>query len=144
MTREEMLARLERGEDPLHLSIDKWYDLFCHLISINSISDYDPSLQDDANNCALCEVHKGCRGCPIARYMNGRHCLGTPFYDYQLAYSYRNLYEMRAAALAEIHFLLFTEYLRHHPFRRLLYRLERFARRFGFRNIKEFILAFFI
>jgi len=144
MNREEMLARLERGEDPLHLSLDKWYDLFCHLISIHSISEYDPSLQDDSLNCALCEVHKSCRGCPIARYTNALFCRGTPFSDFQLAYTHRNLNEMRAAALAEINFLLFIEYLRHHPFRRFLYRLKRFVRRLGFRNIKEFIFAFFI
>jgi len=55
MTRDEMLARLEKGDDPLDVSIDKWLDMV-----------KKPTDNSGSQTCALCETYlfQGCLGCP--------------------------------------------------------------------------------
>lgn len=69
MTPEEMRRRLEAGEDPLDLSIQKWQDIV------------DGKGEEQGwKNCALCQVYS-CEGCPIAEagYV---FCHGTPYETY--------------------------------------------------------------
>lgn len=76
MKREEMLTRLENGESPLELSIEKWRDI---------IDGTGKDLSDQ--NCALCEKnsfpHKSnCDGCPVKEKTGENWCLGTPYIEY--------------------------------------------------------------
>ena len=115
MKREEMLERLERGEDPLELSIQKWRDIVEHLDHINSFDEYDDSLERGSLNCALCEVHSSCLDCPIATYVNhssevsdGRKyglCRYTPYFEFLAAVARQDLVAMRATAKKELRFL---------------------------------------
>ena len=57
MTREEMLKRLDAGEDPLDLSIEKWRDIVKHLNGIVKFGEYDWRIEKGRDNCALCETH---------------------------------------------------------------------------------------
>jgi len=62
MNREEMLTRLEKGEDALELSIEKWQD----------IKKSGEAVKIGFSNCALCHLYNTqanhtayCEGCPI-------------------------------------------------------------------------------
>jgi len=71
-----MLRRLNTGEDPIELSIEKWEDI---------VNGTGRDLQ--ADNCALCEVHRGptsleCGDCPIVKKVNDFGCAGTPYAKY--------------------------------------------------------------
>jgi len=116
MKREEMLERLERGEDPLELSIQKWRDIVEHLEHIQSFDEYDDSLERGSLNCALCEVYRSCLDCPIATYANrnssevpdGRKyglCRYTPYYEFFAAVARQDIVAMRATAKKELRFL---------------------------------------
>ena len=76
MKEKEMIERLEAGEDPLELSIEKWQDI---------LDGTGEELGDQ--NCALC-VKFGhnidCDGCPIAEdgYID---CQGTMYVPYRRA-----------------------------------------------------------
>ena len=79
MDREEMLARLKAGEDPLELSIEKWQDI------VEGKGD-DLTIE----NCALCELHNhaeddDCLECPIYQATGQRYCYGTPYQSYCLS-----------------------------------------------------------
>jgi len=70
MNRTEMLERLERGEDPLELSIQKWEDI------VNGVGE-----DEGRYNCALCYVYydKDCKGCPVKERTGHDSCDGTPY-----------------------------------------------------------------
>lgn len=80
MNREEMLARLKKGEDPLELSIEKWEDV------VDKGLDADQGWE----NCALCEKYfpsgcsDPCKGCPIFEKTGKHFCDGTPYEKYQI------------------------------------------------------------
>lgn len=69
MDRDTMLGRLEEGEDPLELSIEKWEDI------VEGVG-----FEDGIDNCALCEKYREyeCAGCPIDDSGNWG-CEGTPY-----------------------------------------------------------------
>jgi len=106
MNREEMLRRLKAGEDPLDLSIEKWEDIVNHLKSIRRASDFDESLEAQGDNCALCEVHEGCRSCPVCKRTGRENCSGTPYWEFRLAWRRYDLRAMRIAAERELEFLI--------------------------------------
>lgn len=116
MNREEMLARLDRGEDPLDVSIQKWRDIVEHLEHISSFDQFDDSLERGSLNCALCEVHSSCLDCPIVTHAkchspntaDGRKyglCRYTPYYEFFFAVARQDLAAMRTAAKKELQFL---------------------------------------
>ena len=109
MRREEMLKRLGAGEDPLELSIEKWYDIREHLQRINSFEEYDDTLERGSLNCALCIFFRSCLECPVVT-KNGKRleyvrCKGTPYSAFRIAVSCQDLDAMRKAADKEIEFL---------------------------------------
>ena len=106
MNREEMLRRLKAGEDPLDLSIEKWEDIVNHLKSIRRASDFDESLEAQGDNCGLCEVHEGCRSCPVCKRTGRENCSGTPYWEFRLAWRRYDLRAMRIAAERELEFLI--------------------------------------
>lgn len=55
MPREEMLKKLDDGEDPLDISIEKWERLI-KWMKLNP-DEYPDSQWYHASTCALCEVH---------------------------------------------------------------------------------------
>lgn len=67
-----MLRRLEAGEDPLELSIQKWQDIVD-----------GKGTNDLGKNCALCEVNDECNSCIIYQTLEKR-CAQTPYHDYIL------------------------------------------------------------
>jgi len=73
MTPEEMRRRIEAGEDPLELSIQKWQDI------VDGTGECF-----GAYNCALCYIHidSYCKGCPINE-AGHPSCHDTPYYDYR-------------------------------------------------------------
>jgi len=101
-----MLRRLKAGEDPLDLSIEKWEDIVNHLKSIRRASDFDESLEAQGDNCALCEVHEGCRSCPVCKRTGRENCSGTPYWEFRLAWRRYDLRAMRIAAERELEFLI--------------------------------------
>lgn len=95
LNRKEMLARLEKGEDALELSIEKWQDIV------------DGKGEDLlSQNCALCEIDgmqtdknpdlDECRSCIIFKKTGKSNCLGTPYYDIK---------DEKERALKELEFL---------------------------------------
>ena len=105
MKREEMLRRLERGEDPLDLSIQKWQDIVECLQKIRSVREFDEDLEQGGNNCALCEVFPDCEGCPVYEKTGQLLCDGTEYYRFRLAWRRGDLWTMRDAAEKELNFL---------------------------------------
>ena len=81
MTKKDVKQRLENGEDPLDLSIEKWE-------SICETDDIDTAigLDEGGDNCALCHVYflyrvyspENCVGCPVYKAANQQYCRGTP------------------------------------------------------------------
>lgn len=98
MEREDMLRRLENGEDPLELSIEKWQDIV------------DGKGEDEENsNCALCEkyqtnippiyyLQEACKGCPVFQKTKKRFCRDTLYHYYQYSKSTED-------AIEELNFL---------------------------------------
>ena len=107
MTREEMLKRLEAGEDPLDLSIEKWADLIEHLNKITNLKEYDERLEKGQYNCALCELYldNTCAKCPVKTATGSAECRKTPYRHFWCAWISENLEAMREAAIAELEFL---------------------------------------
>jgi len=89
--KEEMLRRLDDGEDPLEVSIQKWEDI---------VNGTGHDLH--ASNCALCHTHPSCIGCPIKELTGQEECEGTPYYKYHTAYGFTDKQE---AAKEELEFL---------------------------------------
>ena len=54
MNREEMLSKLKEGLSPLEVSILKWKDIIKRKGKDNA-----------QENCALCNAHYMCYGCPV-------------------------------------------------------------------------------
>lgn len=80
-TREEMLAELDEGYDPLEVSIHKWEAILTCLIKRDIHGAY--RTENGWYNCALCHVHNtvlggSCGECPIA-LSSGELCEGTPY-----------------------------------------------------------------
>jgi hypothetical protein len=105
MNRGEMLARLEAGEDPLELSIEKW----------QNIVD-GTAVDDGAFNCALCEKYYRerhgfssalfCTKCPVQLKTKRPFCNQTPYRDYVYAIDAgKTTQEQHEAAVAELAFL---------------------------------------
>ena len=107
MTYVEMIRRLEAGEDPLDLSIEKWEDIVKHLNKIHNFSDYNEMLEAGILNCALCERFFcfRCEDCPIETATGQPYCYGTPYVLFRKAQENRNLEAMRKEAIAELEFL---------------------------------------
>ena len=82
MTREEMLERLAKGEDPLDLSIEKWEDIVEHLNKISSFEEFNKEIEMGIYNCALCETYYdgSCIKCPVKILTGKAECQGTPFF----------------------------------------------------------------
>jgi len=80
MDRKEMLKRLEKGEDPLELSIEKWQDI---------VDGKDKGKEHGLRNCALCEKYcdTACKGCPISAKTSRRLCYETPYMEFSEAIS---------------------------------------------------------
>jgi hypothetical protein len=72
MDRKELKKRLENGEDPLELSIEKWEDI------VEKNNGQNPMYW---NNCALCLTfwNADCTGCPVRERTGHDCCEGTPF-----------------------------------------------------------------
>lgn len=72
MDREEMIRRLDAGEDPLEVSIVKWEE-----IRDGSTGGIKSS------TCALCwNCNEHCNKCVVYKDTGRRVCHGTPWYDY--------------------------------------------------------------
>lgn len=76
MTRENMLRRLKKGDDPLEISIKKWKDI-----------EKGKGRNYGQNNCALCEADgRGkphpCDLCVVMRDTGTDQCGATPYSDY--------------------------------------------------------------
>lgn len=108
MNREEMLRRLEDGEDALELSIEKWEDIVEHLSMIDDIKEYDKALEDGGDNCALCCLFRDrvnvCVGCPVSA-AGGYKCNDTPYTKFDKAEREYDCGEMLKYALEELEFL---------------------------------------
>lgn len=107
MTREEMIKRLLKGEDPLDLSIEKWADLVEHLNKITNLKEYNERLERGEYNCALCELYldNTCAKCPVKIATGFAECRKTPYRHFWCAWISEDLEEMREAAIAELEFL---------------------------------------
>jgi len=80
MTRDEMLSRLEAGEDPGHLVLDKWRRIR-QCVAAGKVPD-----GLTGSTCAWCERHRRigpngyeCGRCPIAAVTGKSNCSGTPY-----------------------------------------------------------------
>ncbi len=114
MTREEMLDRLNKGRDPLLLSIRKWKDIYRWLCSLRSqrISDRHmrtfKGLSYGHRNCALCQIYLDheCVRCPVSMHVDAPYCHSTP-YDNWTATAMRGAHvtKLRVLALEELNFL---------------------------------------
>jgi hypothetical protein len=93
MDRKEMLERLEAGENPLEVSIQKWQDIVD-----------GKGKNDGAFNCALCLTFR-CKDCPVTVKTGGHSCHHTPYYYYILAEERGDKELMRKYALEELIFL---------------------------------------
>ena len=76
MKEKEMIERLDAGEDPLELSIEKWQDIVDGTGKCDGIY-----------NCALCEKYVKdfspyCKGCPVKEKTHKQFCQGTPYAKY--------------------------------------------------------------
>ena len=105
MKREEMLRRLERGENPLDLSIQKWQDIVDCLQKIRSVQEFDEDLEQGRDNCALCETFPDCKGCPVYEKTGYPYCAGTECPRFHTAWLGGDLWTMRDAAEKELNFL---------------------------------------
>jgi len=81
MEREEMLERIEKGEDLLEISIQKWQDI------VDGVGE-----ENGTHNCALCQAYwmssnDICTECPVFMQTGFRFCGGTPYDDYTEAES---------------------------------------------------------
>lgn len=72
MTPKEMEERLDAGEDPLELSIEKWKDIV-----------EGKGFDKGRHNCALCFLYEGegCKHCPISEHVGCPGCDNTPYSD---------------------------------------------------------------
>ncbi len=99
MLRSDMIARLDEGESPLELAIEKWYD-----IKAGRHNNIGPS------TCALCYVYwrHDCVGCPIYEETGCDGCEHTPyepFFDHHENCKEENCARCSELAQDEIEFL---------------------------------------
>lgn len=103
MNQKEMEVRLDKGEDPLELSIEKWEDVI----------KQGPNAEQGDLNCALCKVYfpsgckKPCKGCPVFKETRAKFCHGTPYMKYCVARDKETplLSELNEIAKKEVEFL---------------------------------------
>ena len=114
MTKEEVYERLNKGHDPLQLSIQKWKDIYKWLKSLKSITigkrhlDKLHALSNGHRNCALCIVHcdDDCNGCPVMKETVMEFCLDTPYQQWaDLRKLGANIEALATIAKDEINFL---------------------------------------
>jgi len=105
MNREEMLRRLQAGEDPLDLSIEKWQNIVDCVNRIRKAREFPEELEQGCGNCALCEAYLGCVDCPIRQRTKSISCLGTPYYRFRMAWHDGAIWTMRLAAREMLWFL---------------------------------------
>ena len=100
MNTEEMLKRLQAGESPLEVSIQKWKDI------VEGIG-IDLAQQ----NCALCQIYykyqhcDPCAGCPVELRSGKPKCINTPYSKYVEAKG-KNSIEEKMYAQQELDFLI--------------------------------------
>ena len=84
MNHTEMVRRLDDGEDPFDVVIEKWQQIVDKDIKNDGSEDGDLS-----NNCAFCHLYFKSRvctlDCPIFAKTKVRGCNGTPFKIYEAA-----------------------------------------------------------
>ena len=69
MNKYEVTRRLDMGDDPLELSIEKWKDILD-----------GTGTDEETNNCALCITHSTtCHSCPVYKKTKLSGCNGSPF-----------------------------------------------------------------
>lgn len=74
MDREEMIARIQKWEDPLELSIEAWEDKQKRLPN--------NFVEMSSGTCALCYIRGiSCTFCIICEYTGESGCRGTPYRD---------------------------------------------------------------
>ena len=80
MNREEMIRRLDAGEDPLEVSIVKWEFL---RDMRDEIEEY---IEINSTTCALCwDCNTNCdEGCVIYNHTNKVACHSTPYSNYAM------------------------------------------------------------
>ena len=94
MTHKNMLKRLQKGDDPLKVSIEKWKDI---------VAGTGKDL--GRWNCALCNrfYADDCLFCPVRQRTDKPCCHGTPYEDWGQRKSM--LYHSLIAAYRELDFL---------------------------------------
>lgn len=72
MTREEMLQRLNKGEDPWDVVFDKW-NRIKKICELYDISQFDITDVAYGSTCALCEIHtvESCAAIDCFGHRNG-------------------------------------------------------------------------
>lgn len=112
MTENECRNRLEDGEDPLELSIEKWEHLV-QRISKNGIQNLSYS-DYNARSCALCHIFTynyninviaDCEECPVYKSTSQVNCEDTPYYVFTDAILRKNKIEALEYAREELEFL---------------------------------------
>lgn len=91
MTASEITKRLEDGESPLELSIEKYYRIIKYIKEHNTLED----IIINQSTCALCHIYNTCmknvshanrcKRCPIYRRTGTTGCINTPFEDIEAA-----------------------------------------------------------
>lgn len=82
MYREEMVMRLQNGEDPLELSIEKWESLLEQ--AKTDANEFD-GFEFSSSTCALCYIYRyvknqvDCGSCPVFEVTNLPYCHNTPY-----------------------------------------------------------------
>lgn len=70
MNRNEMIKRLQDGEEPIEVTLDKWIDI-SNSSSKNMLGTRH-QLDEGIDNCALCYVFEKCVGCPVFDFYSVR------------------------------------------------------------------------
>lgn len=94
-----MLRKLEAGEDPLELAIQKWQDIVD-----------DKGENQGTANCALCQKyftaeHVNCGGCPVFAKTGVEGCADTPYEELEEMSEEAYYNPPKKIAIAELEFL---------------------------------------
>lgn len=101
MYAKEMVERVENGEDPLELSIEKWVDIVDCFENAETDSDCT-GLENSSSNCALCFTHPDCDNCPVYLFTGIIGCADTPYVKFISTYG---ISEKKRIAKKELEFL---------------------------------------
>lgn len=108
MTPEECRHLINKGGDPLEVSIQKWKD------NIRTLADKHQPIYNGADNCGLCLVYLSetsdeddCQGCPVFLHTGKIGCEGTPYDGYinVLSTKDKNIEYLLKYAIEELKFL---------------------------------------